>query len=142
MDGFSLVEMMVVLFVMGLLAGVAVMTMPGDERTLRTDAERMAARTIAARDDAIVAAVPVALVVGSAGYYFEQRTDGQWRPLPGFDLTGWARGTQASVGQGRSRIVFDSLGLASSEATVRLARGTAHAVVRIGRDGQVRLDAQ
>jgi prepilin-type N-terminal cleavage/methylation domain-containing protein len=49
-SGFSLVEMLVVLFVIGLLASVVVLSMPGDERILRNEAERFAARTIAARD--------------------------------------------------------------------------------------------
>lgn len=142
--GFSLVELLVVLLVMGLLASVAVLTMPGDEAKLRGEAERLAARTVAARDEAITAAAPVALVVGDAGYYFEQRVNGQWQPLGarGFDLTTWDAGTRATTSRTRSRIVFDSLGLASSDAAVRLARGPRALTVRIARDGRVRLDGQ
>ena len=44
-NGFSLVEMMVVLFVMGLLAAAVVLTLPGDGRALREEGERFAART-------------------------------------------------------------------------------------------------
>ena len=146
-NGFSLVEMMVVLFAMGLLASVAVLSMPGDERRLRDEAETLAARTNAARDEAITGAAPVALVVGSAGYYYERRIDGMWQPIPGgrFDLTGWKDGTTATpaTGQaqgGRSRIVFDSLGLASNDATVRLARGDRVLTLRIVRSGRVTLD--
>ena len=40
-NGFSLVEMMVVLLVMGLLATAAVLTIPGDGRKLRDEAERV-----------------------------------------------------------------------------------------------------
>ncbi|MDF8334862.1 GspH/FimT family pseudopilin [Novosphingobium cyanobacteriorum] len=141
-NGFSLVEMMVVLFVMGLLAAVVVMTLPGDEAALRNEAERMAARTVAARDQAIATASPVSLVVGDAGYYFERRDDGRWLPLSGFELTAWSKGTQAAVGEGRTRLVFDSLGLASADATVRLARDDRRLAVHIARNGQVRLDAQ
>ena len=39
-NGFSLVEMMVVLAIMGLLATAAVLTIPGDEAKLRREAER------------------------------------------------------------------------------------------------------
>ena len=97
--GFSLVELMVVLFVMGLLAGVVVLSLPGDSKVLREEAERFAARTVAARDEAISGARPVAVVVGRAGYYFEQRRDGGWQPLdPGqFGLVAWKEGTAASV---------------------------------------------
>ena len=140
-NGFSLVEMMVVLMVMGLLAGVAVLTLPGDERKLRGEAERFAARTLAARDVAIVGARPISVVVSAQGYYFERRSDGRWQALPGrgFDLTPWDNATTVSTG--RQRIVFDSLGLASSEAAVRLDRGNQALVVQIRRDGKVTLDA-
>lgn len=139
-NGFSLVEMMVVLAIMGLLATAAVLTMPGDEAKLRREAERFAARTLAARDEAITGARAISLVVSGSGYYFERRNDGQWQPLPGrgFDLTGWNEGTQASTG--RQRVVFDSLGLASSDAAVRFDRADRTLVVRIHRDGKVTLD--
>lgn len=139
-NGFSLVEMMVVLMIMGLLASVAVLSLPGDERKLRGEAERFAARTSAARDEAIIGARPVALVVSDEGYYFEQRNQGQWRQLPGrgFDLTTWDDAT--TVAAGRQRIVFDTLGLASSEAAVRLERSGRALVVRLRRDGRVALD--
>ena len=148
---------MVVLFVMGLLAGVVVLSLPGDARVLRDEAERFAARTVAARDEAISGARPVAVVVGRAGYYFEQRRDGAWLPLdPGrFGLVAWKDGTAASVsgavGEGaqlglpatpeRQRLVFDPVGLAGSEARVRLARGANALAVSVARDGTVKLDA-
>lgn len=140
-NGFSLVEMLVVLMIMGLLAGMAVLTLPGDERKLRAEAERFAARTLAARDEAIVGSRPVSLVVSEQGYYFERRSEGQWQPLPGrgFDLTAWDDAT--TVATGRQRVVFDSLGLASSAAAVRLGRGDQALVVQIRRDGKVTLDA-
>ncbi|OYX64186.1 MAG: type II secretion system protein GspH [Novosphingobium sp. 32-60-15] len=140
-NGFSLVEMMVVLMVMGLLAGVAVLTLPGDERKLRGEAERFAARTLAARDEAIIGARPISVVVSEQGYYFERRSDGRWQALPGrgFDLMPWDNATTVSAG--RQRIVFDSLGLASSDAAVRLGRGDQALVVQIRRDGKVTLDA-
>lgn len=148
-NGFSLVELMVVLFVMGLLATVVVLAMPGDSRTLRDTAERFAARTSAARDEAIVTSAPVSLVASNAGYYFERRADGRWQPLPGakFAQTAWGEGTSAAVmgeganGGARSRIVFDTVGLASSDAAVRLSRGNQTMIVHIARDGKVRLDA-
>ena len=159
--GFSLVEMMVVLFVMGLLAGVVVLSLPGDSKVLREEAERFAARTVAARDEAISGARPVAVVVGRAGYYFEQRRDGGWQPLdPGrFGLVAWKDGTLASVAGAtravgvvadsalpgaapeRQRLVFDPVGLSSNEARVRLARGKDALSISIARDGTVKLDA-
>ncbi|MDE2561000.1 MAG: GspH/FimT family pseudopilin [Sphingomonadales bacterium] len=147
-NGFSLVELMVVLFVMGLLASVVVLAIPGDSRELRTEAERFAARASAARDEAITASAPVSMVVSDTGYYFEQRVAGNWQPFPGdrFGLTAWNEGTHAVTGEeararaGRSRIVFDTVGLASSDAAVRLSRKDQTMTVRIARDGMVSLD--
>jgi general secretion pathway protein H len=140
-NGFSLVEMMVVLMIMGLLASVAVLSLPRDEKRLRNEAERFAARTLAARDEAIAGARPVALVVSERGYYFERRIEGQWQPMPGrgFDLTGWDQGTSAAAA--RQRIVFDSLGLASTDTAVRLTRDDSALVVHLHRDGKVTVDA-
>lgn len=139
-NGFSLVEMMVVVFIMGLLATAAVLTLPGNERKLRDEAERFAARTLAARDEAIVGARPVALVVSERSYYFERRVEGNWQPLPGrgFDLTGWNGDTRADLG--RQRIIFDSLGLASTDAVVRLRRDGATLSIHLRRDGKVSVD--
>ncbi|HUQ13694.1 MAG TPA: GspH/FimT family pseudopilin, partial [Novosphingobium sp.] len=145
--------------VMGLLAAVVVLSLPGDQRALRDEAERFAARTLAARDEAIGGARPVALVVGGAGYYFERRIDAGWQPLDPsrFGLVAWKPGTAASVSggageaaqagaaapqaTGRQRLVFDPVGLASSEARVRLSRGNRAMAVNIARDGSVKLDA-
>lgn len=152
--GFSLIELLVVVFVMGLLAGAVVLSLPGDSRVLRDEAERFAARTVAARDEAISSARPVALVVGRAGYYFEARADRGWQPLDParFGLVAWKDGTAASVAGGaggratpgaseRQRLVFDPVGLASSEARIALRRESGSLAVQIARDGTVRLDA-
>jgi len=152
--GFSLVELLVVVFVMGLLAGAVVLPLPGDSQVLRDEAERFAARTVAARDEAISGARPVALVVGTAGYYFEARSDRSWQPLDPsrFGVVSWQDGTSASVAGGsgegatpgaaeRQRLVFDPVGLASSEGRIALRRGSGTQLVRIARDGTVRLDA-
>ncbi|MCW1382800.1 GspH/FimT family pseudopilin [Novosphingobium sp. KCTC 2891] len=147
-NAFSLVEMMVVLFVMGVLAAAIVMVLPGDEARLRGEAERLAARTLAARDEAIAAGAPVSLVVSGAGYYFEERRGGTWQPAHGrgLGLTPWDEGTRVSLGLaggqdgGRTRVVFDPVGLASSDVSVRMARGAQARVLTIARDGRVRLD--
>lgn len=159
-NGFSLVELMVALFVMGLLAGAAVLALPGDDRALRHEAERFAVRASAARDEAITAGVPVALVVGARGYGFERRAENGWAPLADarFADVQWAGGTRASLGgaslsapgddavlqragSGARRLLFDEMGLAAGDIAVSLTRGKAVATVRITRDGKVSVDA-
>lgn len=160
-NGFSLVELMVALFVMALLAGAAVLAIPGDASALRHEAERLAVRASAARDEAITAGVPVALVVGARGYGFERRIAGGWVRLSDsrFSDAAWAGGTRASVGSaaasesssddpvlqragaGARRLLFDEIGLAAGDIAITLARGKAVATVRVTRDGKVSVDA-
>lgn len=149
--GFSLVEMMVVLFIIGLLAGAVVMTMPGAQAGLTDEAQRFASRAAAARDNAVMESRPMAMVVNAQGYYFEERRDGQWQGFdrPPFGLQSWKEGTAAQVaGQaktadqqapGSNRIIFDSVGLASEDVALTLSREGAMAKVRIDRSGGVRL---
>jgi general secretion pathway protein H len=158
-NGFSLVELLVVVFIIGLLASVVALSLPSDGTVLRRSAERFAARTVAARDQAIAGGRPVALVIASAGFYFEQRSGGGWQPLtPGEGIAAWGDGVSASIATSRrpapeaaaeaeagapqrQRLVFDPVGLASSDAAVRLERGGQAMAVRISRDGSVRVDA-
>ena len=156
--GFSLVEMMVVLFIIGLLAGVVVVTLPGAQAGLTDEAQRFASRAAAARDNAVLESRPMAMVVNDKGYYFEERRDGRWQGFdrPPFGLQGWKDGTTARVAglakpaqadaksddappSGSNRIIFDSVGLASEDVALTLSRDGASAAVRIDRNGGVRL---
>ncbi|WP_066555180.1 GspH/FimT family pseudopilin [Croceicoccus bisphenolivorans] len=147
-NGFSLVELMVVLFVIALMAGAAVLTMPDGSGDLRREAERFAARTMAARDEAIATSASVSTVVGPAGYYYERRVDGRWAPLDGtLDAADWEDGTIAAV-KGRSegapanrRVVFDPLGLASEDLRLRLSHDGNAMVVTVRRNGEVAVSA-
>lgn len=153
-NGFSLVELMVVLFVIALLAGVAMLALPDGSGDLRREAERFAARTIAARDEAIATAAPVSATVGPAGYYYEKRIDGQWLPLDGtaLDATDWERGTQAAIagqavgerggGVANRRVIFDPLGLASEDLRLTLSHGGNAMVVTVRRNGAVAVSGQ
>jgi general secretion pathway protein H len=136
--GFTLIELMVVLVIVGLVSAAVVLAMPDPHGALRGEALRLAARADAARERAMMDNKPVALVVGESGYAFEWRTGGEWRPIGErpFVAQDWSKGTRAALEGGESRIVFDSTGFAEP-ARLRLARGREEAVVEISGGGRI-----
>ena len=134
--GFTFIELMVVIVIIGLAAAAVVLAMPEPGGSLQGEAERFAARAKAARDSAIVESRPVALDVDADGYEILQRAGGQWRPLVHHD---WAEGTRPeTTDPAGARIRFDSTGLAEPVNLV-LARGDRRVAVAIGQDGSVRV---
>ena len=120
--------------------------MPDPRGRVLDEGLRLAARTRAARNLAIVESQPISLWVTSGGYGFDRRVAGAWTPVADKPLRveRWAEGTRASLGegQGRLRVTFDPTGIADRNADIRLTRDGNDALVRIGADGEVRADAQ
>ena len=139
--GFTLVELMIVLAVMGLLAGVAVWRWPSGGDDARAEAQILATRLAAARDQAIIEGRPIAIVVEPAGYRFEQRRGWQWQPLQDASLRErrLRSGVQAEGGARGIRIRFDSTGLPAAAATLRLRSGGHASQVELLADGEVRV---
>ena len=139
--GFTLVELMVVIFIIGLAAGAVVLNLPGDERAISDDSSKFAARLANIRDEAILQSRGMAVWVAPSGYGFEQRVGGAWQPIadPVMRSTDWNAGTQAitNEAQGQARISFDSTGLPSSPLDVTLVRGDRQIVVRVNAAGEV-----
>lgn len=138
-SGFTLIELMVVLMIMGLAAGAVVLAMPDPRGELRHDAERFAARIHAARDKAIVDARDMALLVDANGYAFEHRDRSSWvaETEPVFAPMRWSEGAQAIVGTaGRGRAILDATGLAEP-VDVTLLRDGSRVRVRMDADGTI-----
>jgi len=132
--GFTLVELMVVLVIIGLAASVVVLAMPETGGSLQSEAERFAARVKAARDNAIVEARPASLQVGARGYDFGRRSGGAWQVTEHHD---WVERTEVEVsGAVAGRTRFDSTGLAEP-LQVTLRRGDRRVAVEIRGDGSV-----
>lgn len=135
-EGFTLVELLIVLTIIGLMSAAVVMAMPDAGGSLRSEAERFAARTRAAHDRALIEGRAVAVKIDTDGYAFVQRKGAEWRPLDGLMGGRWEDGTAAVEPQ--SRIVFDPTG-AAEPARLVLKRDEDQADVEIGADGTIRV---
>jgi general secretion pathway protein H len=136
--GFTLVELMVVLTIVGLMSAAVVLAIPDPRGGLVAEAETFAARVRAAGELAIMDNRAVALRLSGAGYSFERRDKGEWRPLAQrpFGEARWVEGT--GVAAADNRVVFDATGLAEP-LEVTLQRGGEQVGVSIGEGGDVRV---
>jgi general secretion pathway protein H len=141
--GFTLIELMIVITIIGLASAAVVWALPDPRGRLLDEATRFAARTRAAQQSAIVDARPVSVWVSGGGYGFDERTHGSWAPIGEKPLrvTSWGKGTRAIIADagGRQRIMFDSTGLADRPLDVRLKRDAEEVSVSIAPDGSVKV---
>lgn len=150
-NGFTLVEMLIVMLVMALLATTVVLTADGGGGSVSADASRLASRIAAARETAIVSARPVGIWIGRSGYGFDIRSRGAWSPLlqKPFQTVNWSEGTavaaiglagkQAALSGGRARLVFDNLGLPDAPMRLDIARDGKSAQIAVAPNGDVKV---
>jgi len=81
-QGFSLIEIMIVVLIIGISASMAVLYIDTADERLKSEAKRLLAITQLLRDDAIITGHSLALLVGTNHYSFSQLTmDDKWQPL-------------------------------------------------------------
>ncbi|WP_243410600.1 GspH/FimT family pseudopilin [Caulobacter radicis] len=139
--GFTLVELMIVLVIMGLLASAVVLALPDGRPGLPQEAERFAASLLRARDEAVFRGGQVRVLAGGGEYRFERRQGRDWRPLDEapFRARAFEEGTQVTAAP-EAVVVFDPTGLANpTEFT--FTRGNARRTVVVDLAGNVSLDA-
>jgi len=141
--GFTLIELMVVITIIGIASAAVVLAIPDPRGSVRAEGERFAARAYAARDGAIVEARDTSLYVTAQGYGFERRVAGRWQPAGDSrsSQVAWQPGTNVALGvEGKLRASFDSTGAASAPVRVQLARDGAVVTVAIAGDGDIRVE--
>lgn len=139
-NGFTLVELMVVLFLIGLAATAVVMTVGATSRNAGSQAEQFAARVAALRDRAVVESRSFAFWVRPSGYGFEKREGGLWQPIDAkpFQTTDWRAPLSANMqGAGVIRIAFDANGLPSAPMDMTLSGGATPLQIKLDAAGSV-----
>jgi general secretion pathway protein H len=135
--GFTLIELMVVIAIIGLMSAAVIFNLPDPRGNLVDEAERFAARMVAARDEAVITARETRVRVTQTGYAFDKRRRGEWTAIEGKPLlsTNWGEGTRASAAE----IIFDPTGLASDTQRILISRDGARVAVDFGMDGSIRV---
>ena len=135
-SGFTFVELMVVIFIIGLAATAVVLAIPDQGGSVQTEADRFAARAKSLRDTAIIESRPAAIRLGPGGYSLSVRRAGAWTELGRFQ---WTAGTRARLSGGEQNGTrFDSTGIAVP-MQLQLERSGRRVAVEIGHDGSVRV---
>ena len=139
-EGFTLVELLVVLVIVGLVSGAVLLAVPDPRGSLEAEAERFAARARAAQERAVMDNRAVALRVTPEGYAFEWRVEGEWQPLGQrpFGSYAWGEGVAAALEPEGERILFDSTGFAEP-ARLALTRDGESAAVEVADGGEIRV---
>lgn len=144
--GFTLVEAMTALMLIGLLVGAVVLMVPGPDRTTRDFAAQLGARLAQASDESIIANKPIALAISDEGYGFMRLEENGWLRLSqrgALSFRAWPEGADVQVEASGApanedvRIAhFDALG-GSTPARLLIRNGSAAWRISIGGQGDV-----
>jgi len=138
--GFTLVELIVVLALIGLFSAAVIVNLPKSDGGLRAEQDRLALLIDSVRDNAIVQSRPMAVRIASTQYVFETRTEGNWQPLneKPFQPHQLSAGNNVQFsGKDYVRIAFDSTGLPVSSADIKISNGTDSGFIKIDASGRV-----
>jgi general secretion pathway protein H len=140
--GFTLVELMVAIVIIGMMAAAVVVALPDRQGSVANDGTALAARLVMARDLSITSGRDVAVKVDAAGYGFAVRAADGWRPAPDKALAArpWAPGVTVEAAIDDGTVIFDTTGLATPGQIILRQDGAASRI-SIDSGGAVRVDA-
>ncbi|WP_298743168.1 GspH/FimT family pseudopilin [uncultured Brevundimonas sp.] len=138
--GFTLVELLMTVAIIGLAAGAVVLSVPDPRPSVAEDAERFAARLSRAGEEAVLTNRPIAVEATAAGYGFSAFDGIAWSTLDEgpFGPARWNEGVSMSPA-GPVRVVFDPTGVAEP-ATLTLSRDGRAARIDVDGAGEVTID--
>jgi general secretion pathway protein H len=140
--GFTLVELMIVLAIIGLAAAAVILTAPDSRPTAAAAAERLVVRLANARAEAILQGRPVALRLDREGSVaLRAARGGDWSPLEGAGLVAepWPAGVTPRLEGEAVRVTFDPTGLTDPAVLVLADAAGGQASVRVEATGEARL---
>lgn len=139
--GFTLVELLMVIAIIGLAAGAVVLSVPDPRPSVAADAERFAARLVRAREESILTNRPVVVEATPAGYGFMAFDGVAWLALDEgpFGPETWTAGTTVEPSSPPVRIVFDPTGVAEP-AVLTLTRARKSRTITVDGAGEVTLN--
>lgn len=151
--GFTLIEILVVLVIIGIMAGLmGVRMMPDDDRAVRNEAQRLALLLEQTRDQAVASGEPIAFSVERHHYRFwALDAENEWVPRRGDDVL---QDRPLTDGVQLAALQVNDVSLAAGECLLflpagsnapfiaDLVRNTAHARIRGDSLGRVRVEVR
>ena len=101
--GFTLVEVLTVLFIMALVTGAVVMTLPKDPPAALAQARALTTDLNVAADDALLTGQPAALSMTNEGYQIYSYTEFDWQERKS---ALWAEGLSAQLMRDGERVAL------------------------------------
>ena len=139
--GFTLVELLMTVAIIGVAAGAVVLSMPDPRPSVGEDAERFAARLQRAREEAILSNRTMAVEATPGGYAFSAFDGARWSPLREgpFRSERWADGVVAAPVEPPLRLTVDPTGVAEP-GRLTLSRDGRSVTVAVDGAGEVSID--